>query len=59
MGTAFREAQLQDARLAHIPSSSCLPSATFRSGRRNLKAVAFLTKPPKLEAMMAVVEQHC
>ncbi len=58
-GQAFREAQLRDDRLAHIPIVVLSAYRDVQEHAKHLKAAAVLTKPPKLEAVMAAVEQHC
>lgn len=58
-GHGFREAQLRDARLAHIPVVVLTAFRDAQERAQNLKAAAFLTKPTKVEDVMAVVGQHC
>jgi CheY-like chemotaxis protein len=58
-GHAFREAQLQDHRFAHIPIIVISAYRDVSAEAEMLRAVGYLRKPPKAEDLFSAVEQHC
>jgi len=58
-GTAFREQQLKDSRLAQIPVVVMSAYRDLDSVASKLGAVKTLKKPPKIEELVAAVQHHC
>jgi two-component system, chemotaxis family, chemotaxis protein CheY len=58
-GEAFREAQLADPRLAHIPVIVVSADRDVQGNASKLRAVSFVKKPPKVDVLLSMVDQHC
>jgi CheY-like chemotaxis protein len=58
-GQAFREAQLQDPRIAHIPIVVVSAYRDVQSHAEKLHAATYLKKPPRLEDLLGAVAQYC
>jgi CheY-like chemotaxis protein len=58
-GQGFREAQLSDPVIAHIPIVVVSAFRDLQGSVDRLKAAAFIKKPPKLEELVRAVERHC
>ncbi len=58
-GQAFREVQVQDPKLAHIPVVVISAYRDVESNAERLKAATFIKKPPKLEELFSAINQHC
>lgn len=58
-GQAFREAQVQDPALAHIPVVVISAYRDVEGNAEKLKAATFIKKPPRLEELFSVINQHC
>ena len=58
-GFAFRQLQLQDPQLAHIPVVVYADTRDPDTVVKRLKAVAVVQKPLDLDALLPIVEAHC
>jgi CheY-like chemotaxis protein len=58
-GQAFREAQVQDPKLAHIPVVVISAYRDVESRAEELKAAAFIKKPPKVDELFSAINQYC
>ena len=58
-GEAFREAQLREPRLARIPVVVISAYLDLRVDLDRLQAAGYLKKPPRIEELVSVIEQHC
>ncbi len=58
-GQAFREAQLQDPRLAHIPVVVVSAYRDVASDAQRLNVATFIRKPPRIEELVSAINQHC
>jgi CheY-like chemotaxis protein len=54
-GAQFRREQLADPQLAHIPVVVCSAIAPDGIAAKQLKAVAYLTKPFHIDALLSVI----
>jgi CheY-like chemotaxis protein len=58
-GFEFREAQLRDPALAHIPIIACSGVTDPAETATHLGAKALVHKPAKSEHLVALVRKHC
>lgn len=58
-GIAFREAQLRDPALAHIPVIILSAYRDLEQTASELKAATYLHKPPRIDDLLGAVQQHC
>lgn len=58
-GQAFREAQVQDPKLAHIPVVVISAYRDVESRAEGLKAASFIKKPPRIEELFSAINQYC
>lgn len=58
-GIAFREAQLQDSRLAQIPVVVLSAYRDLQQSAGSIKGTNFIKKPPRREELLAAIDQHC
>lgn len=58
-GQAFREAQLNDPRIAHIPVIIVSAYRDLQAKAERLQAAAFLNKPPRLTDVMGAIGTYC
>ena len=58
-GAAFRQAQIQDPRLATIPVVVLSAYRDLERQADGLGAVSVLKKPPSVRELVKVIEAHC
>jgi CheY-like chemotaxis protein len=58
-GQAFREAQLQDPALAHIPVVVVSAYRDVERDAEKLQAASFIKKPPRLDELVSTVFRYC
>ncbi len=58
-GRAFRETQLQDPRIAHIPVVVLSAYRDVQASAEKLGAAAVLRKPPEMADVMSAIAHHC
>lgn len=58
-GYDFRRQQLQDERLAHIPTIVCSGDGRVADKATELGAVAFYKKPIEIDEFLQLVSAHC
>jgi len=58
-GQTFRQEQLQDPALSHIPTVVMSAHGDLEHVADEVSAVAYLKKPLRLDQLLEVVKQHC
>jgi CheY-like chemotaxis protein len=58
-GQAFREVQMQDPVLAHIPIVVVSAYRDVEANAEKLKAARYIKKPPRIEDLVSAIAQHC
>jgi CheY-like chemotaxis protein len=58
-GQSFREAQLQDPALSHIPVIVISAYKDGEEAARQIHATTYLPKPLDLDALLGIVKAHC